>query len=81
MKDFNRFMLIASLMLFASAVFADHAPPNQLASVSISCYDVPSFANIAACNSIKERNDFKPTKQRKPTKKPSEMKGFFVYLY
>lgn len=33
-------MLIASLMLSASVVYADHAPPNSTADVSIK-YDVP----------------------------------------
>ena len=34
MKNYNRLMLTMSLMLFASAVFASHAPPEQKAKCS-----------------------------------------------
>ena len=40
------FMLMVSLMLFASAGFASHAPPEQKADVSISCF-VPEQGNFA----------------------------------
>lgn len=49
MKKLFGLMLMATMLLSASAVFADHAPPNQTAeSISYQIENPGNFANIEA---------------------------------